>query len=181
MGWLAAGVLAAGLNASYHNGGLEWAHRVVNRVQDRAEMVLALATGDLNQFVAHAHMTEGRFTEARLARVREENSPCRLSLALAQVQHAIPDAALTVAQFDRMSAREQAQLDRLSARRVRMQNQLSRIEIPAVAFRPVMVKVSSEVQACPRVRVNIPRIVVPHITVPAMPQVHVEMAGAGPV
>jgi hypothetical protein len=31
-GWLAAGVLALGLNGIYHDGGAAWAHRAVGRV-----------------------------------------------------------------------------------------------------------------------------------------------------
>lgn len=43
-GWLAAGVLAAGLNASYHDGGLPVAHEVVSRLEHRSEVLLTLAS-----------------------------------------------------------------------------------------------------------------------------------------
>ncbi len=43
-GWLTAGVLAAGLNASYHDGGLQWAHQVADRVEHGSAAVLALAS-----------------------------------------------------------------------------------------------------------------------------------------
>src|SRR5215475_5533004 len=103
LGWLAAGVLAAGLNSSYHNGGLEWAHRIADRVEYNTSAVLALATGHADRFY-----NETRLTEARMARVGEENSsPCRLSLAMAQVEKAIPLSDATFAQFDRMSDHEQ--------------------------------------------------------------------------
>jgi hypothetical protein len=183
-GWLAAGVLAAGLNASYHDGGMQWAHRAVNRIQHRAEFALALATGHLDQFVADGRFTDARIdntrrSEARLIRLSDGNfSKCRLSLALAQAQRGVPDVAVRIAQFDRMSAQQQAQLDRLKANRIRIENQLSRIEIPAIAIRPAMVKVS-EIQACPRVHVNVPRV--PQIKIPAMPEIHIEMPSAGPV
>ena len=40
-GWLVAAVLAAGLNASYHDGGLQWAHQIADRVEQRS----TVATG----------------------------------------------------------------------------------------------------------------------------------------
>ena len=57
-GWLAAGVLAAGLNAAYHDGGLEWAHRIADRVQHGSAAVVALAGGRADQFVAAGRAVE---------------------------------------------------------------------------------------------------------------------------
>src|SRR5262249_25305729 len=151
-------------------------HRIADRVEYNTSAVLALATGHADRFY-----NETRLTEARMARVGEENSsPCRLSLAMAQVEKAIPLSDATFAQFDRMSDHEQAQMARLAARRARMQAQLTRIEIPAIQVpeihipeiqvpeihvpavrvpavhvQPVVVNVP-DVHVCPRVRVNIP-------------------------
>ena len=168
LGWLTAGVLAAGLNASYHNGGLQWAHRIAERVSYNTNAVLALATGNAGRF----------YTEARVAHIGEENSPCRLTLAMAQMQHGFPQAGTTLAQFDRRLDREQAQVGRLTARRARMEAKLAHIEIPAVHMQPVTVRVP-DVPVCPRIHVNIPRI--PEVKMPAIPQVHVELPSAGPV
>ncbi|HEX3821495.1 MAG TPA: hypothetical protein VHW45_14265 [Candidatus Sulfotelmatobacter sp.] len=168
LGWLAAGVLAAGLNASYHNGGLEWAHRIANQVSHNTNAVLALATGNADRL----------YTEARLVQLGEERSPCPLSLAMAQMKRALPNADVAFAQFDRMSDREKARLARFAARRTRMQAQLVRVELPAVLVNRVAMRVP-DVHVCPRVRVRLPRI--PEVKVPAMPQVHVEVSGAGPV
>src|SRR5215469_1149640 len=55
-GWLGAAVLAAGLNSSYHDGGLQWAHEIADRVQHNTSAVLALATGRADQFLAEARM-----------------------------------------------------------------------------------------------------------------------------
>jgi hypothetical protein len=173
LGWLTAGVLAAGLNSSYHNGGLEWAHRVADQLSHKTNTVLALATGNADRF----------YTEARVARVGEENSsPCRLSLALADMQNVVPFSNEALAQIDRasdrMSGLEQSQLARIAARRARMEAQLARVEIPAVHMQPVAVRVR-DLRICPRVRVNIPRI--PAVRVPVMPQIHLEIPSAGPV
>src|ERR1700726_2509691 len=48
--WLAAGVMALGLNGVYHEGGAEWAHRFVNR----SAAVVALASGHAERFLAAA-------------------------------------------------------------------------------------------------------------------------------
>jgi hypothetical protein len=168
LGWLTAGVLAAGLNSSYHNGGLEWAHRIADRVSYNTTAVLALATGNPDRF----------YSQARMARVGEETSPCRLSLAMARVQNAIPLSNAAFAQFDRISDRQKAQLARLSARGAQMEARLVRVNLPEVAVTPVVMKVP-EVHVCPRVRVNVPRV--PEVKVPVVPQVHIEMPSADPI
>jgi hypothetical protein len=167
-GWLAAGVLAAGLNASYHNGGFEWAHRIADKVSYNTNAVLALATGNADRL----------YSQARTARVREANSSCPLSLAMARVENAIPLSNVAFAQFDRMSDRQKAQLDRLSARGARMEARLVRVNLPEFAVTPVVVNVP-DVHVCPRVRVNVPRI--PELKAPVVPQVHIEMPSADPI
>lgn len=51
-GWLAAGVLALGLNGFYQDGGLQSVHQFFGRVGHRSAAVLALATGRADEFVA---------------------------------------------------------------------------------------------------------------------------------
>src|SRR5579863_907304 len=84
MGWLIAGVLAAGLNASYHDGGLQWAHDVANRVEHGSAAVLALASGNAERFLSEAQMVADR----------NETASCRLSTALAQIQTKLAQARL---------------------------------------------------------------------------------------
>ena len=48
--WLAAGVMALGLNGVYHQGGAEWTHRLVNR----SAAVVALASGRAERFLGSA-------------------------------------------------------------------------------------------------------------------------------
>ncbi len=61
-GWLVAAVLAAGLNASYHNGGLQWAHEVAERLDHGSTAALALASG---------HTPTSSSSEARLVSAPE--------------------------------------------------------------------------------------------------------------
>jgi hypothetical protein len=171
-GWLAAAVVAAGLNASYHDGGLEWAHQVADRIGYNSAAVLALASGRADQFV----------TEARLATASEEPAPCRWSTALARVQTRAARGQKAFAQVQAMSAREEAQFARLEANRARIEAQVAaqtaRIRIPAVAFPASDVKMLDMKipSVCPRVRVNMPRL--PMVRVPV---VHVDPFGSGPV
>ena len=163
-GWLATAVLAAGLNSSYHNGGLEWVHRVADRVQHNTSAVLALATGNADRFLA----------EAQLASVQNSSS-CPLSSALAAVRRSIGPMHSEQERFEVMTAREEEALARMEAHRARMEAQMARLNM--ANFNPIVVRVPRVV--CPRVRVSVPRM--PMIKMPATPVVHVEYSGAGPV
>jgi hypothetical protein len=185
LGWLAAGVLAAGLNASYHDGGLAWAHRVADRIEDRSAAVLALATGRADEFVARM----------RMASARNETASCRLTSTIARVQSRMERSETGFAEFEAMSDRQQARMDRMEANRVRIEARLARIRIPAVSFNPAVFPAAfravsvSEISVpqidlkdmkipvvCPRVRVRVPQP--PMVKVP---MVHIDVAGSGPV
>ena len=179
-GWLIVGVLAAGLNASYYDGGLQWAHQIADRVEHSSAAVLDLASGHADQFLS----------EARLLTARDETASCRLATALARVQTRIAQTSPTQswiahsqAGLDVMSAREEAQLARLEANRARMEAriaaQTAHFRIATAAFAPLAFKAVPAPAVCPRVRVNIPQL--PMIKMPAVPEIHIEMAGTGPV
>ena len=171
-GWLVAGVLAAGLNASYHNGGLQWAHRAVEQIADqveyRSQAVLALASGDADRFLV----------ASRILTARNETPSCPLATSMARVQNGM---ALSQARLNLISARDQAQLGKWEANRARMEARIqaqvnaevARIRIPAVAFNPVAVRVP----ACPRIRVEIPQAPTVRIQAPVI----VVESGSGPI
>jgi len=182
-GWLAAWVLAAGLNASYYDGGLQWAHEAADRVEHSSAAVLALASGHADRFLS----------EARLVTERNETASCPLTTALARIQTRVARqvqarVARNQSGFDRfeaMTARREAQLARLEANRDRMEAQIeaqvdaqtARIRIPAVAFTPVVVR-TPQVPVCPRIRVSVPQM--PRITMPVVPVIHID-SGSGPI
>lgn len=172
-GWLAAGVLAAGLNASYYDGAFQWAHQIAERVGYRSAAVLAEATGRADQFLA----------EAQLLAARNESASCPLTGALARVETGLAPSHWEFERFEAMSARQQAQLTRLEANRARMEAQIQartlRLRIQAANFVPVDVKAIPAPVVCPRVRVNIPKM--PMIKMPVAPEIHIEMPGNGPV
>src|SRR5215831_1299560 len=84
-GWLAAAVLAAGLNSSYHNGGLQWAHEIADRVQHNTGAVLALATGRADEFLAEARMLKAD-SGADIA-INNEDSQCPFASAWTHAQN----------------------------------------------------------------------------------------------
>jgi len=168
-GWLAAGVLAAGLNAAYHDGGLEWAHRVADRIEQVSDAVMALASGSADRFVA----------EVRRAG-HDDAAISGVDAAIAQVQAKLADGQAGIARVEVMSARQEAQLARVQAVRARMEARIAaraaRCRVaPAIApaaFMRVVVP-----PACPRVRVSIP----PAPSVNPVPAIHIEVSGSGPV
>ena len=172
-GWLVAAVVAAGLNASYHNGGLQWAHQIADRVEQRSAVALALASGHANRFL----------TEARLLTARTETASCPLTRTLARVESTIPGSETTVERFDVMSAREERQLARLEASRARIEArvaaQTAHIRIATAGFGPIDVRAIPAPVVCSRVRVSIPRM--PMIKMPVVPEIHVETGSFGPI
>ena len=181
-GWLVAGVLAAGLNASYHDGGLQWAHRIADQVEQSvqpdiehsAAAVLALARGRTEQFLS----------EARLVTGRDQAASCRVNTSLEQVQTELARAETGFARFDRMNdeltasqdvqmARMQANRDRMQARAIaRINRETARIHLSTAAFNPVVVRVSP-VTACARIRVMVPQLPAIHVPSVQVPEIRV--------
>ena len=176
-GWLAIGVLAAGLNASYHSGGLQWAHQIADRAEHNSAAVLALASENADHFLA----------EARTLTTRSEAASCPFSNRVSRVQSGIAYSAAGFDRFEAMSARQQAQLERVDASRGRMEArieariaaQTAHLRIRSATFFPVALQSMPAPVVCPRVRVNVPRI--PVIKMPTLPVIHVDSASAGPV
>ena len=188
-GWLAAAVLAAGVNSSYHHGGLQWAHEIADRVQHNSNAVLALATGRADRFLAEARMLNtdrgaDSFADVENAdqaeAVNNEHAQCPFSTVMAEVRSKLDDSQSDFDRLQALSDRQQARLARIEASRIRIENQvrarLAQVRIQTADFTPVNVEIPQV--KCSRVRVNIPRIA--RIKVPA-PDVHVEISGPAPI
>lgn len=186
-GWLAAGVLAAGLNASYHDGGLEWAHHVADRVVQTASMMHDLASGRADLFLTEARLFLSHDKDsssplvATLARVQSRIAPaqreCARAEARPEVMTARQQAALAraEAQRDRIEAiRERAEA-RVEAEHDRFEARVAELRMPAnlasVAFRMPQ-------PPCPRVRTRLPRM--PRMTMPAAP-IHIAIPSTDPI
>jgi hypothetical protein len=171
LGWLMAAVLAAGLNASYHDGGLEWAHRVADRVEHSSAAVLALASGHASQFLAEARLVSDQIAEPVIAEPVESPS-CHWATAIARAQAKMARAQNRFAQFEAMSDREQAHWARMEANRerfeARIEAQTAHLQERMAGFNPVMLKTLEIPTHCQRIRINIPQTPTIHIPAPTI-------------
>ncbi len=179
--WLAAGVLALGLNGFYQDGGAAWAHRAMDgltvRVAERSLTLLSLASEALDRVREKANLIAPELVGAS-----DETASCRLSTAVVRFQTGIARMQNGMARFEAMSAREEGPLARMEAHRARMDAQVEHVRLAPVAFNTVEIPAVT----CPRVRVNVLRINAPCVSVPQLlmvpaPGVQVEMLGDGPI
>ncbi len=174
-GWLAAGVVALGLNGFYYDGGLELAHRVAARICDRSRAVVAMTSDRADDLLAKVEMVSAH----------GETRSCRLASAAAHLQAQVDRTqarlvritnartAEGVARIDAMSARQEEQMARLEANRARIEAQAARFRF--AAFNPVMVRVPKVPVICPRVRVPQPSINI------SVPSIRISTGGTGPI
>jgi hypothetical protein len=172
-GWLAAGVVALGVNGFYHDGGLELAHRVMDRVVDqayeRSEAVVALASERADDLLARVEMVS--------AREQTPASSCRVATSVARFQSHVARGQAEIAGiqrgFDRFQAMSDREAARLEASRARIEAQAAHFRL--AAFNPVVVRVPEI--SCPRVRVVVAQ---PNIHI-AIPDIQVRTGGTGPI
>jgi hypothetical protein len=169
-GWLMMAVAAAGLNASYHDGGMEWAHRLASRVGHSSAAVLALASGHADQFLA----------EARLVTANEETASCRWPMAMKRIHSQIADRDNAWARIEAESAREQARWARIEANQERIQAKLAaqtaQWRVAASGIGPAAFQSVGIPARCTRIRIDVPQP--PEIRVP---EIHLKLPGTGPV
>ena len=179
-GWLIAGVLASGLNASYHNGGLQWVHQVADRVEYGSAAAMALASGQADQFLTEARLLAVQDQSTQDQPKQEQQVSCRFATTMARVQNRIDRSQAT---FDRMQAMSERQQARLEANRSRMEariaSQMAHVRFTTADFAPVALRAMPAPVVCPRVRVSVPRL--PRIEIPAVPVIHIDAGSAGPV
>jgi len=164
-GWLAAGVLALGLNGMYQDGGGAWAHQIMDQVADRSATFGNMASDRVGRLMAGAS----------LVAMRDQNTSCRLGTAVARVQSTIARTQTGMAHFEAMSARQEAALARMEAQRARIE---SRVQVANHMVNPVMVRFEKAPVTCTRVRVNLPPM--PKVRIPAQ-VVQVDVSDNGPI
>jgi hypothetical protein len=152
-GWLAAGVLALGLNGIYHDGGAAWVHhaadRVMARIAERTAPVLALASGRAEWFLSKAGNSVAQ----------NEVASRHWATSVARLQSNVAGAQSGLAQIEAVSAREEARFARHRAQLARMEANRARIEAQMASMRMPDVKVDVNGPAmCPRVRGNVPHL-----------------------
>jgi hypothetical protein len=152
LAWLAAGVLALGLNGTLQDSGADWAHQIVDRISDQT-------TALVDQTSERA---QNLLTEARMRLSGDENTSCRAAAVVTRWQ----------AQSDRMTARRARIEARIESVRDRVEVRTVRLRVASAQFDPIVVNAPVE---CPRVRVNAPRVrvVVPNVNI-QVPDVEVD-------
>jgi len=160
-GWLAAGVLALGVNGFLHDEGANLVRRAADTVAARSEAVFALATGQADQFL----------TKARVVAARERAQRCPLDAAIAQMRSRMTERAPFVPLGSRTEMQE-SQMAWLDAQKVQMEAQMAQFQFDAADLKVPEVHV-----VCPRMRVKVPR---PKLRIPA-PGVHVRTERTGSI
>jgi hypothetical protein len=130
-GWLAAGVLALGLNGVYHDAGAGVLHRafdrVVGRVAHRTELVLALASGRAEWFMAKTAVAQNEIPSPRW-----QGAVADVQSKVAQAQSGCARLQVLSAKEEAREARREAELARLEANRERIEARLATLHIPDV-------------------------------------------------
>ncbi len=179
-GWLAAGVLAAGLNATYHDGGLEWAHRIADRAQHISEAVVALACGRADQFLAEArtlsapnHDQVRAFSETVVATADREMAGAEAAHARAEARKQAHCVRMQ-AERARMEARSQAHCAFVRIPDVRVET--AKIQIPGVSAISIpRIELARTKLRCSHIRMSLPEL--PYISgAPAPPAVNVSFS-----
>jgi hypothetical protein len=160
--WLTAGVVALGLNGFYHDGGAAWAHRIAERVSDRSDFVVQRVSDRADQLLA----------EVRMAGVRDETASCRMSTALARFQTRMARTQNRLAQTRFAQTRfADSKIAQVDAQVVRMR--FAPVVIDRAAFKRVVIDPIRIRVACPQVRVNVPAVRIPVVSVPRMPAIRI--------
>jgi hypothetical protein len=169
--WVAAGVLALGLNSEYQRGGLQWAHRVVSRGHE----VVACAQLTSRRYLAMAKLMFGTDpdpelpSEAVLAQVQE---------SVDGIQNRIAHKHIQIENIERLDEKIQPSMMRAEMAMERAQIKIDMAQMRAEMrsnragyLCPRMRKMTFTVPEVPNMRVprvNIPKIVV---RVPQVPEV----------
>ncbi|MGA9542002.1 MAG: hypothetical protein WBQ85_00420 [Candidatus Sulfotelmatobacter sp.] len=168
-GWLAAGVLALGLNGFYQDGGLVQAHRIIDgtieQVAERSGALAELASSRVERLVGGAN----------LVMARDESASCRLAAAMARFRSEVARTEGGMSRMEAMSVRQEAAMARVEAERARIEARVARVRMM-----PAFNTLEIPMVACPRVRVNVARVRVPRMPVIPAPVVRVE-TGSGPI
>jgi hypothetical protein len=182
-GWLAAGVLAAGLNAAYHNGGFAWAHRIADQAQHVSGAVVALASGHAEQFLAEAETLTAR-NDGEMTAFSDE--------AVAKADQQMARLEAVYARAEAVQAREQAHCARIRAERARIEQRIAArqrfVRVPSVQFETAAMQIpdapvfrtpriaSSQIRTahCSHLRISLPAL--PKVGVPATPAVNVSFS-----
>jgi hypothetical protein len=181
-GWLAAGVLAAGLNAAYHDGDLQWAHRVADRAQHVSGAVVALASGRADRFLAEARELSDRndgevaaFSDTVVAKADQEMTRAEAAYARAEARQQAHCARMQT-EHARIETHIAARHAFVHMPDVQVETAFRTIQIPdGRAIRVPQIELSQvKFEHCSRIRMRLPAM--PNIAVPSAPPVNVSLS-----
>jgi hypothetical protein len=181
-GWLAAGVVALGLNGFYHDGGAEWMRRMADQVAHSSAVVLALASGRAGTFLTEAQLLTMHDETRSLPSAPLPKATVRpWTRTMARLQTGAAKAQADFARFEVISARHQARLMKLKRGKACMEAESasraarSRARDVTVDFEPASFD-SATRSWCPRIHLRIPEPREVHVQVP---ETHVETVSLG--
>jgi hypothetical protein len=163
--WLAAGVLALGLNGAYQDGQMGWVHVIVDRAATSVERVALRG----QHFVAMAEVMLGREpqafarTQAAIERVQERIACDRIAQAQRHMAMARVGEQLAEAKIERKMAMVQMKMDRVRAMTINRANRFRNCD--------GLSKVTVNMPDLSNLNVEMPNI--PDIQVPDIPEVSV--------
>jgi hypothetical protein len=170
--WLAAGVLALGLNGAYQDGEFPWVHNLA----DRSCALLERVTEQKDRFVAMTEIMFGR-EPSSLARAQERLARLQERLSTTQVDRIQRRLEVAQCKIARAQAKvvvlEHSQLCSGTSHFVVHVPSVNMPAMPAVNVREFMSAVTVPSVQIPEI--NIPQVRVPRITIPEVrvPQIHV--------
>ena len=163
--WLAAGVLALGLNGAYQDGQMGWAHVLVDRAAASVERVALRG----QHFVAMAEVMLGReprvfaHTQAAIERVEERIACDRIAQAQRHMAMTRVREQLAEANLQRKMAMVQMKMDRVRAMTINRANRFRNCD--------GLAKVVVNMPDLSNMNIEMPNI--PDIQVPDIPEVNV--------
>ncbi len=159
--WLAAGVLALGLNGAFQDGEFQWVHAAAQR----SVRAIERASEQTSRFLDVAQVMLGRTpaslerTEVALQKVQAKAACKRVEMAQREIARAQVQREIAAARIDQQLAQMQMKMDRVRTITI---ERTSRINCPEMSR---MVVTS-----------NVPRInlsTLPEVQVPVIPQIQV--------
>ena len=164
--WLAAGVLALGLNGAYQDGEFQWVHaaaqrsiHAVERASEQASRLIDVAEVMLGRTPASLERTE-----VALQKVQTKVACKRFEMAQREMAKAQVQRDLAAVRIDEQLAQVQMKMDRVRAITIARTNSINCPEMSRVV---VMTNI-------PRIDLsNLPDVQIPQITIPSVaPHTH---------
>src|SRR5215470_14370564 len=163
--WLAAGVLALGINGAYQDGEFQWAHRIA----DRSAVMVQQVRNEGCRLVAIAETLLGRDSSG-VERAQDQLARVQDRLSHRQMERMQRQMEMAQYQVERAQRVVEMQQDEPCSHSHRFMVKLPEVNVPAVNVRAFVPNVNVPA-------VTVPRIDVPTVRIPdvKIPPVHVQV------